>query len=65
MSKLMSKLKNNGISGVSQSWFTSYLSTIARKQYVSVKKLSYGDHAVLLEENRYCLDISIAIDSDI
>ena len=35
---LMSKLPNNGISGVMQSWFKSYLSN--RKQYVSVKNSS-------------------------
>ena len=34
----MSKLKHNGIRGVMQSWFKSYLSN--RKQYVSVKKSS-------------------------
>ena len=35
---LMSKLQHNGIRGVMQSWFKSYLSN--RKQYVSVKNIS-------------------------
>ena len=35
---LMSKLQHNGIRGVMQSWFKSYLSN--RKQYVSVKNSS-------------------------
>ena len=35
---LMSKLQHNGITGVLQSWFKSYLSN--RKPYVSIKKSS-------------------------
>ena len=29
-----------------------------------ITRFHRGDHAVLLEENRYCLDITIVIDSD-
>ena len=36
---LMSKVLRNGIRGVMQSWFESYLSN--RKQYISIQKLQF------------------------